>query len=78
MKRARGDESATYADLAAAAQVYTGATFTEIETLGPLVDLEPGGSVEHRERWEVHLVSEGEAEALVDSGALDEVAGPPS
>ena len=36
-----------------------------------LVDLAPGEGTDHREEWEVHLVGEAEAEALVQGDALD-------
>ena len=71
VKRARHDEKATYADMGASAQVYANPTNTELETLGPLVDLAPGEGTEHREDWEVHLVDESEAEGLVHGDALD-------
>ncbi|CAN5725281.1 hypothetical protein BH23CHL8_BH23CHL8_00310 [soil metagenome] len=71
VKRAGHAEERQHADMGASGQVYAKADFTELETLGPLVDLAPGGSVEHREDWEVHLVDEAEAEHLVVSGGLD-------
>lgn len=71
VKRAAHDETATYADMGASAQVYSHRTFTELETLGPLTDLAPGQAAHHREDWEVHLVGEAEAERLVTSGDLD-------
>ena len=62
VKRAHHDETAVYADMGASAQVYANPTNTELETLGPLVDLAPGEGTDHREDWEVHLVGEAEAE----------------
>ncbi len=53
------DPAATYADRGAAVQVYLNDAFCELETLGPLRDVEPGGTVEHRERWS--LAPSGEA-----------------
>jgi hypothetical protein len=50
-KRADIDPSAPYADRGAAVQVYVGDEFCELETLGPVRDVEPGGSVSHTERW---------------------------
>ena len=72
VKRARHDEAAAYADMGASAQVYANPTNTELETLGPLVDLAPGEGTDHREDWEVHLVGESEAESLVGGDALDQ------
>ncbi|MFV2064615.1 MAG: hypothetical protein ACC726_14065, partial [Chloroflexota bacterium] len=72
VKRAGHDESREYVDMGASGQIFSHVDFTELETLGPLTDLAPGEAVTHTERWEVHLVGEGEAERLVMSGELDE------
>ena len=40
-----------YADLGASVQCYRDHRFLELETLGPLTDLEPGQDVSHREVW---------------------------
>ena len=45
------DASASYVDMGASAQVYRNARFIELETLGPVVDLAPGGESRHREVW---------------------------
>ncbi len=50
-KRIDVDPAGRYADLGAAVQVYVGEDFCELETLGPLRDVEPGGSAAHRESW---------------------------
>jgi hypothetical protein len=71
VKRAGHDETREYADMGASGQLYSQADFTELETLGPLTDLEPGDAAEHHEDWEVFLVDETEAERLVASGELD-------
>jgi hypothetical protein len=75
VKRARHDEAGAYADLGASGQLFANAYSIELETLGPLVDLAPGATVEHVEDWEVHLVDEATAEAMVRDGALDEPLG---
>ena len=49
--------SAAYPDRGASAQCYSGPDFVELETLGPLVSLEPGESTEHREFWRLHQIS---------------------
>jgi hypothetical protein len=72
VKRARHDEDARHADLGATGQVYANAFSMELETQGPLVELAPGATVEHEERWEVHDVDERTAAEMVRSGALDE------
>ncbi len=43
----------TYPDRGAVAQVFVDDSFCELESLGPIVSLEPGSSVSHREVWEV-------------------------
>lgn len=50
-KRIAVDPGATYVDRGAAVQVYLGDGFVELETLGPLRPVEPGGLAEHREVW---------------------------
>lgn len=45
------EEGACYADFGSNNEAYTAGDFMEIESLGPLRTLEPGASVEHRERW---------------------------
>jgi hypothetical protein len=50
-KRIDVDPNATYADRGAAVQVYLCDEFCELETLGPLQVVPPGGSIAHRERW---------------------------
>lgn len=65
------DEAREYADMGASGQVYSHGDFTELESLGPLTDLEPGDAAEHHVDWAVHLVDEAEAERLVLSDELD-------
>jgi hypothetical protein len=52
-----------HVDFGAVAQVYADERFIELETLGPLVDVPPGGEVVHVERWRVRRVSEADARA---------------
>nr|MBC7243808.1 hypothetical protein [Chloroflexota bacterium] len=40
-----------YPDLGCSAEIFTDAEMLEIETLGPLVRLQPGAAVEHTEYW---------------------------
>jgi hypothetical protein len=42
---------AKYPDFGASAEVYTNECMLELETLSPLVCLEPGESIEHEEQW---------------------------
>ncbi|MCY7417552.1 MAG: hypothetical protein LH650_03475 [Chloroflexi bacterium] len=59
IKRVTYLDGATYADLGASLQCYSGGDFLEIETLGPLVSLAPGASIEHGETWSLHAVDAG-------------------
>jgi hypothetical protein len=71
VKHSGHDESRDYADMGSSGQLYTQHDFTELETLGPLTDLDPGDAAEHHEDWEMHLVDEAKAERLISSGELD-------
>jgi len=51
IKRAAYLPTACYSDLGCCLETYTDADFLEVETLGPLADLEPGTGVEHTEDW---------------------------
>lgn len=41
-------------DMGASYETFTNADFLEMETLGPLTHVEPGGTLEHVERWSLH------------------------
>jgi hypothetical protein len=71
VKYAGHDEARDYADMGASGQIYSHGDFTELESLGPLTDLDPGDMAEHHEDWEIHLLDEAEAERLVLSDELD-------
>ncbi len=58
------DDSLDYADLGASVECYRDHRFLELESLGPLTDLEPGGSIQHREAWTL---------IPLDGGPRDEV-----
>jgi len=45
------DSSAKYPDRGSNLEIYTDHRFLELETLGPLTSLKPGGKVEHQENW---------------------------
>jgi hypothetical protein len=47
----KADPARTYPDFGCSFETFTNADFLEMETLGPMTKLEPGGSVEHLERW---------------------------
>jgi hypothetical protein len=42
---------ATYPDHGCSVEIYTNSHMLELETLGPLQRLDPGGSIEHVEHW---------------------------
>ncbi|MDI6827209.1 MAG: hypothetical protein QME62_01850, partial [Armatimonadota bacterium] len=44
-------KGATYPDMGCNCETYTDGMFMEVETLGPLVKLDPGASTEHVEEW---------------------------
>ncbi len=54
VKRTDADASKTYTDFGASYETFTNEAFLELETLGPLEEVAPGGSAEHVERWSLH------------------------
>lgn len=61
-KRIDVDADAVHADRAAALQVYLCDDFCELETLGPLVTLEPGATTRLTERWSLRAAGAGRSE----------------
>ena len=53
VKRFAPEPAAVHADLGCNVEVYVRGEFIELETLGPLHGLTPGGCVEHVEEWEL-------------------------
>ena len=53
VKRATYIETADYFDHGSSSECYCNQDFIELETLGPITNIQPGGSVSHVERWEV-------------------------
>jgi hypothetical protein len=51
VKRYDADPSKAYPDFGASYETFTNGEFLELETLGPLEEVAPGGMVEHVERW---------------------------
>jgi len=51
---------ANYPDMGCSSEVYCNAHFMELETLAPLMSVEPGKMVAHRETWELFEVSDFE------------------
>ncbi len=54
VKRAKAQLNTPYPDFGTSAQLFVNGEFLELETLGPLVDLQPGSSVHHVEYWSLH------------------------
>lgn len=68
LKRYRHIEGKTYPDFGSSTEVFTNAEILELETLGPMTKLEPGGSVEHVEHWFLYRgIAIGEDEESIAS-----------
>ena len=46
-------EAAVYPDMNSNCELYTAGSFVEVESLAPMVTLEPGAATEHVERWQL-------------------------
>jgi hypothetical protein len=62
LKRFAYDPQGVYPDFNSNTEVYTGGDMLEVETLGPLTRLAPGGSVEWIEHWFLHSLEVSERE----------------
>ncbi|HEV2194145.1 MAG TPA: hypothetical protein VGR55_01085 [Candidatus Acidoferrum sp.] len=51
LKRTKADAAKTYPDFGCSFETFTNNEFLEIETLGPMMDVQPGQTVEHDEHW---------------------------
>jgi hypothetical protein len=54
LKRSKADPAKRYADFGCSFEMFTNAEMLELETLGPLVEVPPGGTIEHVEHWSLH------------------------
>ncbi len=61
---------ATYPDMGVNTELFTDPHFLEVETLGPLVRLEPGGHADHAERWGLEELEAGSDENDLDQRLL--------
>jgi hypothetical protein len=52
----RRDEE--YEDYGCNSELYTNHLFTELESLGPVINLQPGEDIVHTETWEVYKDTE--------------------
>jgi hypothetical protein len=67
------DPAATYPDFGCNNEIYINSKFLEIETLGPLIKLPPGGITEHIEYWSLAAVEANESEGSIDKNILPAV-----
>jgi len=70
VKRFPFDAKATYPDFNCNMECYTRGGMLEVESLGPLTKLEPGGKVEHIERWYLFKAKIAEDEVAIDKELL--------
>ena len=66
-------EDAIYPDFGCSVEVYTRDTFLEVETLGPLQKIAPGGIVEHIERWFLFREVKAAAAAPLSEETIEKV-----
>lgn len=76
VKRAAFDAAGRYVDFGCSSECYCNDRFLELETLGPLVSVAPGGTVTHTERWDLYAdipapLDEKTARAIADQIGLD-------
>ena len=71
VKRFAYEEGASYTDYGCNCETYTAGDFIEVESLSPLVRLEPGASAEHLERWSLFQDVETGASETTLEAALD-------
>lgn len=70
VKRYDYDKNAQYPDFGVNTEVYTDSDILEVETLGKLEKIPPGGFVEHIERWFLFKVELDETEESIDENVL--------
>ncbi len=71
LKRAVVIHGAQYPDFGCNFEVFTNADFLELETLGPMIELQPGEAVEHVEHWWLFgNVPGGENDAWIDAAVV--------
>ena len=57
IKRYEPQADAVYPDFGVSMEVYTDKRMLELETLSPLLEVQPGDVIEHTEQWELKQVS---------------------
>jgi hypothetical protein len=74
VKKVLYKEGATYPDHGCNFETFTNPAMLELESVGPMVKLPPGGSVTHREDWYLFDgVAADDTDASIDAGALPKV-----
>jgi len=73
IKRAAAQDARRHPDFGCSYETFTNEQFLEMETLGELSDVRPGGRLEHSEHWSLH--ENVEISAWTD-GDLDRALGP--
>jgi hypothetical protein len=51
LKKVEGQPGREYPDMGSSFEIFTNADFLELETLGPLNNVDPGGRITHTEHW---------------------------
>jgi len=54
VKRYDADKTKTYPDMGCSYETFASEGMLELETLGPMTEVEPDGWLEHTERWSLH------------------------
>jgi len=71
VKKAQVENNAKYPDFGCNFEVFTDAHSLELETLGPLRNLQPGDTAEHTEHWWLFKdIRDGEGESWIDAVIL--------
>jgi hypothetical protein len=70
IKRFPWHPDATYADMGCNTETYTDADTLEVESLGALTKIEPGGHADHTETWHLERVDVGPNEDDIDAALL--------
>ncbi|MGQ9573831.1 MAG: hypothetical protein ACUVUC_00795 [Thermoguttaceae bacterium] len=74
VKKVVYQEGATYPDHGCSFETFTNAAMLELESLGPLARIPPGGSVTHREDWYLFDgVEAADTDASIDAAVLPKV-----
>jgi hypothetical protein len=71
IKTFKYQDGATYPDFGCSFETFTNGDMIEVETVGPMIDLAPGATVEHVENWSLFKgVPAPSDDAAIDAGVL--------